>query len=353
MKRKWLKGALVFSALAALTVVSSPAMADQFSYLAPGYTQEIYTGPANTSGGYVLGLAYGSGGSLIARSDSSNTLFEYSLTADTVINGTSVHSYTTHIVAGLPDGRGMTNGLDGYIYAISSSGVARIDTTTWTASIVAGSQAGLYGYGISTLSDGRIVHTTSGGQTWVLDPVAGTDTLIHTGYGIDGVAVSNTGEIFLANLWSNRITVLNSSGTVLNSFAVSHGPDGMAFGDGSAFANNTDGTITRFDFAGTGYTGAVTQTIFASGGAYGDLASVGPDGAFYLSQYGPIGGIHWDNGATTSDTVFVRIAAVGGGGFDPGPGVGGGTTSVPEPGTLLLLGSGMLGLVYAKKKIKI
>lgn len=351
MKRKLLKGALVFSMLAALAVVSSPAMADQFSYLDPGYTQEIYTGPTDTSGEYTLGLAYGSGGNLIIRGDYGTTLYEYSLTADTVINGTSVHSYTSHAVAGLSYGRGMTNGLDGYIYANTSAGVTRIDTTTWTATVMPGTSAG--SYGISTLPDGRIVHTTSGGQTWLFNPVTGTDTLIHSGLGIDGVAVSNTGEIFLANLWDYKITVLNSSGTVLNSFSVSHGPDGMAFGDGSAFANNTDGTITRLDFAGAGYTGAVTQTIFASGGAYGDLASVGPDGAFYLSQYGPIGGIHWDNGATTYDTVFVRIAAVGGGGFDPGPGVGGGTTSVPEPGTLLLLGSGMLGLVYAKKKMKI
>ncbi len=345
MKRKLLKGSLVFSALAALTVVSSPAMAVQFSYLDPGYTQEIYTGPTDTSGGFVLGLAFGSGGNLILRSDYSNSLYEYSLTPDTVINGTNVHSYTTHAVRDLPSGRGMTNGLDGYIYANTSSGVARIDTATWTASVIPGSAAG--SYGIGTLPDGRIVHTT-GGQTWVLNPVTGTDTLIHSGLGIDGVAISTTGEIFLANLWDNKITVLNSSGSVLNSFAVTHSPDGMAFGAGSAFANNTDGTITRLNFAGPGYTGAVTESIFASGGAYGDLGSVGPDGAFYLSQYGPIGGIHWDNGTSTSDTAFVRIAALGGGGFTPPPGV----APVPEPGTLLLVGSGILGLAYYRRKTK-
>jgi len=349
MKRRWFKSLMAFTALAALTAVSSPAMAAQFSYLDPGYTQEIYTGPTSTSGSFVLGLAFGAGGNLIARSDGNSNLYEYSLTADSVINGTNVHSYTTHTVAGLANGRGMTNGTDGYIYANTSAGVTRIDTTTWTATVMAGTASGTYGIG--TLPDGRIVHTTSGGQTWVFNPVTGTDTLIHSGLGIDGITISSTGEIFLANLWNSQITVINSSGTVLNNFSVSHGPDGMAFGGGSAFANNTDGTITKFDFTGPGYTGAVTQTIFASGGAYGDLASVGPDGAFYLSQYGGIGGIHWDNGVTTSDTVFVKIAAIGGGGFTPPPGVPPATGTVPEPGTLLLLGSGLLGLAYYRRKV--
>lgn len=345
MKRKFLKGSLVFSALAALTVVSSPAMAVQFSYLDPGYTQEIYTVPAAT-GEFTLGLAFGSGGNLIVRTDYSNTLFEYSLVADTVLNGTNVHSYTAHSVAGLPSGRGMTNGIDGYIYANTSSGVARINTATWTATMMPGTATGAYGIG--TLPDGRIVHT-NWNDTWVFDPVSGTDTLIHSGLATDGIAISNTGEIFEANLWDNKITVLNSSGAVLNSFPVTHSPDGMAFGGGFAYANNTDGTITKLSFAGPGYTGAVTESIFASGGAYGDLGSVGPDGAFYVSQYGPIGGIHWDNGAYTYDTAFVRIAAIGGGGFTPPPGV---NNPVPEPGTLLLVGSGILGLAYYRIRSK-
>ena len=126
----------------------------------------------------------------------------------------------------------------------------------------------------------------------------------------------------------------------------------MAFGGGAAYANNTDGTITRLTFAGAGYTGAVTQQIVASGGAYGDLATVGPDCAFYVTQYGPIGGVHWNNGASTSDIAVVRIAATGATcGFELPPGIPPPpATGTPAPGTLALVGIALLGLGYTRSR---
>ncbi|MBI5586936.1 MAG: PEP-CTERM sorting domain-containing protein [Deltaproteobacteria bacterium] len=338
MKRRWFKGLLIFSALAALTAVSSPAMAVQFSYLDPGYTQEIYTGSIPT--GWGPGYTW-KGGNLVLRGG--NTLYEYSAAPAATVNGTAVHTATSHVISsGLAAGYGMTTGLDGFAYANTSNGVAKIDLNTWTATTYAGSAGGYYGIG--TLPDGRIVHSDTN-NIWVLNPTTGTDTKIYTaGSFIDGITVSPTGEIFLADLGSTRIRVISSTGTLINNVAVSHGPDGMAFGAGAAFASNTDGTITRLNFAGAGYTGAVTESIFASGGTYGDLASVGPDGSFYVSQWGTI---HWDNGTSSGGNAIVKISAIGGGGFNPPPG-----TSVPEPGTLLLLGSGLLGLGYYKRKIK-
>lgn len=149
------------------------------------------------------------------------------------------------------------------------------------------------------------------------------------------MAVAPTGEIFLAVLGSSRIDVVSDTGSLINTFNVAHPADDIAFGDGAAFGNNTDGTITKYDFAGPGFTGAVTETVIASGGAYGDLASVGPDGMFYVSQWGAI---HWDDGSTTFENTIVRIGPDGF--FSPSPGTG----RVPEPSILFLMSLGLLGL---------
>jgi hypothetical protein len=344
MKRSVLKkialGSVLGFSAAVLSLVPNTASAVQFSYLDPGYTQEIYTQGIPT--GWGPGFAWTSSGNMVLHGD--GNFYEYSSTADTVYNGTNVHSVTaTH---SLPSGYGygMTNGTDGFAYTNTSAGISQVNMNAWTTTTFAGSAGGYYGIG--TLPDGRIVHNSSSSQIYVLNPTTGTDTLIYSSPSfIDGLAIAPTGEIFLADLGSYRIRVISSTGAVINDVAVSHGPDGMAFGDGAAFASNTDGTITRLDFAGPGYTGAVTETIFASGGTYGDLAAVGPDGAFYVSQWY---NINWDNGVSTYDNAIVRIAAIGGGGFEPPPG----TSPVPEPGTLLLVGSGLLGLAYARKKMK-
>jgi len=325
------------------------ASAVQFPTLDPAYTQEIYSGPL--VGG--PGMAWTNAGALLTR-DGSN-LYEYSLTANTVHQGTNVHGYVTHSVGGLASsGYGMANANDGYIYTATSTGLQRIDESTWTAQSLAGTTGG-QGYGIHAMADGRIAYVAGSGtnEVYIYDPSANTNTLVYTnGSLIDDIAVDSAGNLALAAQVTKQLVIISSVGAVLNTVNCFHYPDGLAFGDGintnAIFANNNDGTITRYQF-GTGYVGSPSITDIASGSqAYGDLAEVGPDCAFYVSQFDNGGfhgstagiGTHWDNGITNNEASIIRISLKSGDcGFyhtnEP----------MPEPTTVLGLGAGFAFLV--------
>jgi hypothetical protein len=233
--------------------------------------------------------------------------------------------------------------------------------------------------------DGRIAYSDGAGSSniYVYDPVATTNTLIYTATGVqvDDIEASTTGQIALAGHSNSTISIISYSGAPIITFSSINSsatppklrfPDGLAFGDGAAsnslFSNNNDGSITKYDLT-AGYTTLISQVDIATnlytggstGGAYGDLASVGPDCAFYVTQYenggsnGSIAGVgtHWDSGNTTNQPSIIRIAAMGIG-SDGLPaevcGFASTTGDVPEPGTLVLMltGLGALGL-YAKR----
>lgn len=337
---------------------TSTANAVQFPTLDGSYQQEIYTGPL--VGG--PGMAWTSAGALLTR-DGSN-IYEYSLTQNSVHQGTNVHGYITHSITGLStSGYGMTNGLDGYIYTTTSTGLERFNPTSWAspAQSLSGTVGG-QGYGIHVMADGRIAYVAGSGtnEVYVYDPVAMTNTLIYTAPAlIDDIATDPSGYIVLAGQVNSDLTVITSSGTFVNSWSAAHFPDGLAFGDGinnnCIFANNNDGTITKYAF-GAGYTGAPTVTDIATGSqAYGDLAEVGPDCAFYITQFDNGGyhgctpgvGTHWDNGTTNNEGSIIRISLRNGdcGFYHPY-----GTDTVPEPASMAAIGTGILCLLRRRKK---
>jgi sugar lactone lactonase YvrE len=89
-------------------------------------------------------------------------------------------------------------------------------------------------------------------------------------------------------------------------------PDGIAFHASTpkfVVTDNTDGTMTRFDFPADDYTQVPVQSVFASGGFRGDLSQVGADGCLYLTQ----AGTRYDNGVVTGENSLVQIC----GGFAP------------------------------------
>lgn len=128
---------------------------------------------------------------------------------------------------------------------------------------------------------------------------------------------------------------------------------GVAFGpDGNLYVTNFGGgDILRFD----GTTGAFIDQFVPVGS--GGLSSLprpllfGPDGNLYVGDYGN-GSVLRYNG-TTGAFIDAFVAAGSGGLLGPTFLVfSGQATSVPEPATLFLLGSGVIGLAMLKKKFK-
>ena len=119
---------------------------------------------------------------------------------------------------------------------------------------------------------------------------------------------------------SNRspaLTILNRAGAIVQHAPMTSEPDGISFHATApkfVVTNNTDGTMTRFDFPLDDYTMPPVLSLFASGGFRGDLSNVGPDGCIYLTQ----AGTRFDDGALAGDNSLVKICP----GFAPPPGVG-------------------------------
>jgi hypothetical protein len=334
--------------LAAIT--SSAAMGGQFPTLDPNYTQQIYTGPL--VGG--PGMAWTSSNHLLTRNGSN--ILEYSPTQNTTYQGTNLHgAIANQTVPGLsPIGYGMTNGLDGYVYTVTGTGLQRFDGNNLAtpAQSLPGT-AGGQGYGITTLPDGRIAYSDGipNSSVWIYNPTTTSNTLIYSGSAlIDGMVAGPTGHIALTGQNNSTMTIITNTGTVVNTFNTPHFPDGLAFSatatSTTLYSNNNDGTITRY-VLGPGFSGVPVTTDIASGSqAYGDLASVGPDCAFYVSQFDNGGfhgstagiGTHWDNLVTTNEPSIVRIGTAS---VLPGacefytPLTG----NVPEPNGLLILGA--------------
>jgi len=281
--------------------------------------------PSSVNG--TVGMAWLANGHMIRRLH--NVIVEYSLDQTRTVHATPVLDIVAvHTVSGLAgNGHGITMGLNGKVYANSTTGLYEVDPSTWTA-IKVGNNG--YWYGIGTLPDGKIVNVnryTSGpwwasvikSDVFVYDPVTGIQSLIRTTDFVDDLTTTSTGVIALAMRFNQRVDLIDASGTLINSAVVkglgSGQPDGMAFGSGAVFVAVTDGSISRIDFSGPNFSGTATETTVASAGTYGDLASVGPDGAFYIS----VSGLNYDDGTTAGGWGVVRISKAGG--FSTPPGV--------------------------------
>jgi hypothetical protein len=339
------------------------------SYVDPNYNSQIYAGPI---GSEAVG-AWTLSGHLLTRG--SNYINEWDPTNTSVHQGTSVHNLiATHNVPNLAPGVGITNGTDGYLYTLSSAGIQRIDPTTWGPAVNMPNSIGNNGaYSINTLPNGKIVYSDNAAASniYVYDPVTQVNTFLYGANTlVDDIETGPGGEIALAGQGNSSIIIINSSGGLIKSFSTARYPDGLAFGDGpfgnSVYANNNDGSITRYDFGSPGYTGTVTAVDIAltlpNHHGYGDLATVGPDCAFYIGTFDNPGftahgntagiGTNWDNGVSNNENSVVRI------GFnDLTGGVGGQCafyslveTFIPEPSGAMLMFASIVPILARRRR---
>ena len=188
---------------------------------------------------------------------------------------------------------------------------------------------------MAATSSGHIIATTDSGQLVDITPGAnagaGSARVIATpGTGFDGVSVNAAGtQAIIEN--SGLIQVYDiATGALLHTYNPGNSPDGTGVISGGPLsgqiiANGNNGTIVLIDPSGNGGLGSFTT--IASGGTRGDYTAADPNGTLFLDY---------------SDIV-ARLSC------GAGCSIGGGTPGVPEPVTLSIPGTGLLGLALARR----
>jgi uncharacterized repeat protein (TIGR01451 family) len=306
----------LFATLAAAFVtLAAPAVASagqSFLFLQPGFTQAIF----GVSPDFMGGVAFApnadpwvdqcsGGGGPMTRFDRSSTY---------VLNGTTLHPGTLTASAA---GCGLTNGQNGNLYTNTGGGVVELNPNTG-ASI--GGPFGPAGDSLGIAPDpqtGDLVYVGANGTLFKVDEAlttSSTFSVVTAGDFVDGIAWSPDGNfLFLSNrIPTHALTILDRNGNLVQNVPMASEPDGISFHASPpkfVVTNNTDGTMTRFDFPLNDFTMVPAQSPFATGGFRGDLTQVGTDGCIYLTQ----NGTRYDDGTVTGENSLVQIC----GGFAP------------------------------------
>src|SRR5262245_43050630 len=114
------------SVVFAATVIATAAHAQSFTFLQPGFTQELYA----TTTGFFGGVAFAPDGDLWVTPcvPSDGVLVRFDAATTINLGGTTVHPLVTSVPSVV--GCGLTNHPNGFMYSNTIAGVTRIDDST-------------------------------------------------------------------------------------------------------------------------------------------------------------------------------------------------------------------------------
>ncbi len=289
--------------------------AEGFLFIQPGFTQTLW----GTHPSFLGGVAFATNGDVLTDhcSFGGSPLVDYSQTSTTSLNGSTLHN---HSELTSNAGCGLANHPDGTLYTNTGGGVVNLNAAT--GAFIRG-PFGHAGNALGIATDpqtGNLVYVGDGDTGYNLYFVnssftsSGTFSTADPGDFKDQISWSPDGNfLFVSNrAFPHKLEILNRSGGLVQNAIMSSEPDGIAFHASApqfVLTNNTDGSMTRFDFPANDYTLPPTQTVFASGGFRGDMSAVAGDGCLYITQ----SGTRYANGVVTGENSILQIC----GGFAP------------------------------------